>query len=246
MTNLTESYAQWSPALPPSWSMHLLIRLNTWDEGWQSSSLAAILTLRPQMSVCVTDYETHVIKSLLLNTPSPDVYFSSETVYSIVFLAQREPIIRTVFISAGFSPSHFPSFFLFLHIVFYWYLQSFEIILHWAVSVIELSSLCFSFTFHWHVAIFLCAFTNVCVDVCGCVSVSAENLEKSLRQMERQLLQLERDLETFSSPDDPNDMFFTKMAISFTHTCTHLSVESIIQGSYCNNLNRASIIWILP
>uniref|UniRef100_A0A3B4ZKT2 Diaphanous-related formin 3 n=1 Tax=Stegastes partitus TaxID=144197 RepID=A0A3B4ZKT2_9TELE len=46
--------------------------------------------------------------------------------------------------------------------------------------------------------------------------VSAENLEKSLRQMERQLLQLERDLETFSSPDDPNDMFFTKMAISFT------------------------------
>uniref|UniRef100_A0A096LVT6 Diaphanous-related formin 3 n=1 Tax=Poecilia formosa TaxID=48698 RepID=A0A096LVT6_POEFO len=43
--------------------------------------------------------------------------------------------------------------------------------------------------------------------------VSAENLEKSLRQMERQLLQLERDLETFSSTDDPNDMFLTKMAI---------------------------------
>ncbi|KAM4630487.1 protein diaphanous homolog 3-like [Polymixia lowei] len=43
--------------------------------------------------------------------------------------------------------------------------------------------------------------------------VSAENLEKSLRQMERQLLQLEKDLETFSSPDDPNDMFHTKMAI---------------------------------
>nr|XP_043886532.1 protein diaphanous homolog 3-like isoform X2 [Solea senegalensis] len=42
--------------------------------------------------------------------------------------------------------------------------------------------------------------------------VSAENLEKSLRQMEKQLLQLERDLETFSSPDDPSDMFFTKMA----------------------------------
>uniref|UniRef100_A0A3Q3XDH0 Uncharacterized protein n=1 Tax=Mola mola TaxID=94237 RepID=A0A3Q3XDH0_MOLML len=47
--------------------------------------------------------------------------------------------------------------------------------------------------------------------------VSAENLEKSLRQMERQLLQLERDLETFSSPDDPNDTFFPKMDISFTH-----------------------------
>eukprot|EP00066_Takifugu_rubripes_P005695 XP_003969938.1 PREDICTED: protein diaphanous homolog 3 isoform X1 [Takifugu rubripes] len=42
--------------------------------------------------------------------------------------------------------------------------------------------------------------------------VSAENLEKSLRQMERQLQQLERDLETFASPDDPNDMFLTKMA----------------------------------
>ncbi|KAK7913161.1 hypothetical protein WMY93_013372 [Mugilogobius chulae] len=41
--------------------------------------------------------------------------------------------------------------------------------------------------------------------------VSAENLEKSLRQMERQLLQLERDLETFASPDDPSDMFFAKM-----------------------------------
>lgn len=62
---------------------------------------------------------------------------------------------------------------------------------------------------------------GVCLDVCGCVSVSAENLEKSLRQMEKQLLQLERDLETFSSPDDPNDMFFTKMAISFTHACIH-------------------------
>ncbi|CAG5857842.1 unnamed protein product [Menidia menidia] len=55
--------------------------------------------------------------------------------------------------------------------------------------------------------------------------VSAESLEKSLRQMERQLLQLERDLETFSSPDDPNDMFFTKMAISFllTYAYAHSS-----------------------
>ncbi|TDH16931.1 hypothetical protein EPR50_G00003180 [Perca flavescens] len=60
--------------------------------------------------------------------------------------------------------------------------------------------------------------------------VSAENLEKSLRQMEMQLLQLERDLETFSSPDDPNDMFLTKMAISFTHgPCIHSPVRGIIQ-----------------
>uniref|UniRef100_A0A672IK79 Diaphanous-related formin 3 n=1 Tax=Salarias fasciatus TaxID=181472 RepID=A0A672IK79_SALFA len=55
--------------------------------------------------------------------------------------------------------------------------------------------------------------------------VSAENLEKSLRQMERQLLQLERDLETFSSPDDPNDMFHTKMAISFSHICLSSLIE---------------------
>uniref|UniRef100_A0A3Q3JZ94 Diaphanous-related formin 3 n=1 Tax=Monopterus albus TaxID=43700 RepID=A0A3Q3JZ94_MONAL len=48
--------------------------------------------------------------------------------------------------------------------------------------------------------------------------VSAENLEKSLRQMEQQLLQLERDLETFSSPDDPSDMFFTKMWVQMS-TC---------------------------
>uniref|UniRef100_A0A667YKC4 Diaphanous-related formin 3 n=1 Tax=Myripristis murdjan TaxID=586833 RepID=A0A667YKC4_9TELE len=64
--------------------------------------------------------------------------------------------------------------------------------------------------------------------------VSAENLEKSLRQMERQLLQLERDLETFSSPDDPNDMFFTKMAISFTHygklVVMHNNMETLYQN----------------
>lgn len=53
--------------------------------------------------------------------------------------------------------------------------------------------------------------------MCGFLLVSAENLGKSLMQMERQLLQLEKDLETFSSHDDPTDMFFTKMAISFRH-----------------------------
>lgn len=65
---------------------------------------------------------------------------------------------------------------------------------------------------------------DVCFDIHECVLVSAENLEKSLRQMERQLQQLERDLETFASPDDPNDMFLTKMAISFTHACIRLQV----------------------
>ncbi|KAG7467353.1 hypothetical protein MATL_G00152450 [Megalops atlanticus] len=37
--------------------------------------------------------------------------------------------------------------------------------------------------------------------------VSAENLERSLKQMERQLAQLEKDLETFSCPNDAQDMF---------------------------------------
>lgn len=56
--------------------------------------------------------------------------------------------------------------------------------------------------------------------------MSAENVEKSLRQMERQLLQLERDLETFSSPDDQSDMFFVKMAISF-FTCSFFLLQSL-------------------
>ncbi|XP_060732155.1 protein diaphanous homolog 3 isoform X1 [Tachysurus vachellii] len=47
--------------------------------------------------------------------------------------------------------------------------------------------------------------------------VSAENLEKSLKQMEKQLLQLEKDLDTFSSPDNQDDMFYSKMASFFTH-----------------------------
>ncbi|KAM9461087.1 protein diaphanous homolog 3 [Clarias gariepinus] len=47
--------------------------------------------------------------------------------------------------------------------------------------------------------------------------VSAENLEKSLKQMEKQLLQLEKDLDTFSSPDNRDDMFHRKMAIFATH-----------------------------
>ncbi|XP_047664094.1 protein diaphanous homolog 3 isoform X2 [Tachysurus fulvidraco] len=46
--------------------------------------------------------------------------------------------------------------------------------------------------------------------------VSAENLEKSLKQMEKQLLQLEKDLDTFSSPDNQDDMFYSKMASFFT------------------------------
>ncbi|KAJ8003435.1 hypothetical protein DPEC_G00148290 [Dallia pectoralis] len=49
--------------------------------------------------------------------------------------------------------------------------------------------------------------------------VSAEALEKNLVQMERQLVQLERDLDTLSSPDDPDDLFTSKMTISFKPYC---------------------------
>ncbi|XP_036396699.1 protein diaphanous homolog 3-like [Megalops cyprinoides] len=47
--------------------------------------------------------------------------------------------------------------------------------------------------------------------------VSAESLERSLKQMERQLAQLEKDLETFSCPDDAQDMFVTKMSSFALH-----------------------------
>ncbi|XP_076011613.1 protein diaphanous homolog 3-like [Genypterus blacodes] len=75
--------------------------------------------------------------------------------------------------------------------------------------------------------------------------VSAENLEKSLRQMEKQLVQLERDLETFSSPDDPNDMFFTKMA-SFSQGATEqhsklVTMHSNMEMLYQNMLDYFAI-----
>lgn len=65
--------------------------------------------------------------------------------------------------------------------------------------------------------------------------VSAENVEKSLRQMERQLLQLERDLDTFSSPDDPNDMFFTKMT-SFTKVAQEQYAKLVIMHGNMESL----------
>ncbi|XP_032082156.1 protein diaphanous homolog 3 [Thamnophis elegans] len=42
--------------------------------------------------------------------------------------------------------------------------------------------------------------------------VSAESLEKSLKQMEGQIKQLGKDLETFPQPEDPHDKFVTKMS----------------------------------
>lgn len=61
-------------------------------------------------------------------------------------------------------------------------------------------------------------FKSVCVCVC---LVSAENLEKCLRQMEKHLLQLEKDLDTFSTADNQQDLFHSKMAISF-HICMYI------------------------
>ncbi|XP_056134273.1 protein diaphanous homolog 3 [Lampris incognitus] len=70
--------------------------------------------------------------------------------------------------------------------------------------------------------------------------VSAENLEKSLRQMEKQLLQLERDLKTFSSPDDPNDMFLTKMA-SFAQCAREQYGKLVIMHSNMETLYQKMV-----
>lgn len=122
------------------------------------------------------------------------------------------------------------SFYIYLYIFLRFSLlpQSFHTT-HLTSPAIVLSFLClFCCIFLKHVCFFCVLFTrcrcHLGLDVRECVSVSAENLEKSLRQMERQLQQLERDLETFASPDDPNDMFLTKMAISFTHACMHACI----------------------
>ncbi|CAM9532670.1 unnamed protein product [Lampetra planeri] len=45
--------------------------------------------------------------------------------------------------------------------------------------------------------------------------VSAENLQKNLKQMENQIEQLEKDIQSFPSTEDVNDKFVEKMTISF-------------------------------
>ncbi|XP_058256926.1 protein diaphanous homolog 3 isoform X2 [Hemibagrus wyckioides] len=65
--------------------------------------------------------------------------------------------------------------------------------------------------------------------------VSAENLEKSLKQMEKQLLQLEKDLDTFSSPDNQDDMFYSKMA-SFSTQAKEQYQKLVIMHSNMNTL----------
>uniref|UniRef100_A0A8C0J1T7 Diaphanous related formin 3 n=1 Tax=Chelonoidis abingdonii TaxID=106734 RepID=A0A8C0J1T7_CHEAB len=80
--------------------------------------------------------------------------------------------------------------------------------------------------------------------------VSAENLEKNLKQMERQLQQLEKDLKIFPPPDDIHDKFVTKMSISFGQehcqklTRMHENMEKLYQnvmGYYAIDLKKVSV-----
>ncbi|XP_064826112.1 protein diaphanous homolog 3-like [Oncorhynchus masou masou] len=61
--------------------------------------------------------------------------------------------------------------------------------------------------------------------------VSAESLEKNLVQMERQLVQLERDLDTFSSPDDSEDLFTVKMSSFATSAREQYQKLMIMHGN---------------
>uniref|UniRef100_A0A670INF4 Diaphanous related formin 3 n=1 Tax=Podarcis muralis TaxID=64176 RepID=A0A670INF4_PODMU len=75
--------------------------------------------------------------------------------------------------------------------------------------------------------------------------VSAESLEKSLKQMERQLIQLEKDLETFPLSEDIHDKFVTKMSISFSReqfqklSRMHNSMETL----YRNVMEFYAVDW---
>uniref|UniRef100_A0A8C0BAD0 Diaphanous related formin 3 n=1 Tax=Buteo japonicus TaxID=224669 RepID=A0A8C0BAD0_9AVES len=75
--------------------------------------------------------------------------------------------------------------------------------------------------------------------------VSAENLEKSLKHMESQLQQLEKDLQTFPVPEDKHDKFVAKMSISFGKLSRmHENMEKIYQnvmGYYAIDLKKVSV-----
>ncbi|XP_043389635.1 protein diaphanous homolog 3 isoform X1 [Chelonia mydas] len=82
--------------------------------------------------------------------------------------------------------------------------------------------------------------------------VSAENLEKNLRQMERQLQQLEKDLKIFPPPDDIHDKFVTKMSSFAVYarehyqklTRMHENMDKLYQnvmGYYAIDLKKVSV-----
>uniref|UniRef100_A0A8C4W8Q0 Diaphanous related formin 3 n=1 Tax=Gopherus evgoodei TaxID=1825980 RepID=A0A8C4W8Q0_9SAUR len=80
--------------------------------------------------------------------------------------------------------------------------------------------------------------------------VSAENLEKNLKQMERQLQQLEKDLKIFPPPDDIHDKFVTKIFAVYARehyqilTTMHENMEKLYQnvmGYYAIDLKKVSV-----
>ncbi|XP_050979347.1 protein diaphanous homolog 3 [Labeo rohita] len=75
--------------------------------------------------------------------------------------------------------------------------------------------------------------------------VSAENLEKCLRQMEKHLLQLEKDLDTFSTADNQQDLFHSKMASFSTQARDHYQKLVIMHSNmvtlYLNMLEYFAI-----
>ncbi|XP_061313241.1 protein diaphanous homolog 3 isoform X2 [Pezoporus flaviventris] len=82
--------------------------------------------------------------------------------------------------------------------------------------------------------------------------VSAENLEKSLKHMERQLQQLEKDLKTFPVPEDKHDKFVAKMSSFLVHATEdfqklsrmHENMEKLYQnvmGYYAIDLKKVSV-----
>uniref|UniRef100_A0A663MFA5 Diaphanous related formin 3 n=1 Tax=Athene cunicularia TaxID=194338 RepID=A0A663MFA5_ATHCN len=80
--------------------------------------------------------------------------------------------------------------------------------------------------------------------------VSAENLEKSLKHMERQFQQLEKDLQTFPVPEDKHDKFVAKIFLVHAKedfqklSLMHENMEKLYQnvmGYYAIDLKKVSV-----
>ncbi|NXC87657.1 DIAP3 protein, partial [Cercotrichas coryphoeus] len=80
--------------------------------------------------------------------------------------------------------------------------------------------------------------------------VSAENLEKSLKHMERQLQQLEKDLKTFPAPEDKHDKFVAKIFLVHAKedfqkvSRMHENMEKLyhnVMGYYAIDLKKVSV-----
>ncbi|NXA12653.1 DIAP3 protein, partial [Sapayoa aenigma] len=80
--------------------------------------------------------------------------------------------------------------------------------------------------------------------------VSAENLEKSLKHMERQLQQLDKDLQTFPAPEDKHDKFVAKIFLIHAKedfqklSRMHENMEKLYQnvmGYYAIDLKKVSV-----